>query len=423
MRFMHLADLHIGKKVNGFSMLEDQRFVLEKVLELARQKHLDGVLLAGDIYDKSVPAGEAVQLLDWFLTELVNMNLEVYMISGNHDSMERLSFGSKLFAKSGLHVASVYDGFLEPIVLQDEYGPLNVYLLPFVKPVHVRNALKNRLESEDGNYVYNLRDAMEDNRLTQMKESEKDVNSEVVKDDDGDEEDRFSHIRTYDDAVEEVLKELDLDSSERNLLVAHQLVTGAERCDSEDVSVGGIDNVSAELFDRFDYVALGHIHGPQPMTRDTIRYAGTLLKYSFSECGHKKSITIVDLKEKGNIDVEVVLIEPLRDMRIIRKDFKTIMSREYYEGTNCEDYLKIVLTDEQDVPEAMGKLRTIYPNVMVLEYDNRRTKQNTSIGDATPVEDKEPIEYFRDFYEKQNGACMSDMQENIVREVFKKIWG
>lgn len=379
MKLMHLADLHIGKKVNGFSMLEDQKYALEKVLEVAGQRNLDGVILAGDIYDKSVPAGEAVQLLDWFLTELVNLNLEVYMVSGNHDSVERLSFGSKLFAKSGLHVSSVYDGHLEPIVLQDEHGPLNLYLLPFVKPVHVRNAMKN--------------------------------------------EDMLALIKTYDDAIGEVLKEAAPDTSARNLLVAHQLVTGAERCDSEDVSVGGIDNVSAELFDGFDYVALGHIHGPQSMTRDTIRYAGTLLKYSFSECSHKKSITIVELKEKGNVEIEIIPIEPLRDMRVIEGDYKTLMSRAFYEGTNCEDYLKVVLTDEQEIPEVMGKLRTVYPNVMALDYNNTRTRQVTKISGAEPMQDKQPIEYFREFYEKQNGTSMSDRQELIVMEAIKEVWG
>lgn len=387
MRFMHLADLHIGKKVNGFSMLEDQRHVLKQVLKVAGEKNLDGVLLAGDIYDKSVPSGEAVQLLDWFLTELANLDLEVYMISGNHDSVERLSFGSKLLAKSGLHVSSIYDGHLEPIVLQDEYGPLNLYLLPFVKPIDVRNALEKRWKTTE----------------------ETDVD--------------LSHIRTYDDAVAEVLKEINLNTSERNLLVAHQFVTGALRCDSEDISVGGIDNVSAELFEDFDYVALGHIHGPQVITKDSIRYAGTLLKYSFSEWKHEKSITIVELKEKGNVDFEIIPVELLKDMRVVEGDFKTIMSRDYYEKTNCEDYLKVVLTDEQDIPEAMGRLRAVYPNIMTLEYNNRRTQHKATIREATSVEDKQPIEYFQDFYEQQNGDSMTDGQKVIVMEAFKRIWG
>lgn len=396
MRFMHLADLHIGKKVNGFSMLEDQRYVLEQVLKVAQQQNLDGVILAGDIYDKSVPAGEAVQLLDWFLTELVNLQLEVYMVSGNHDSIERLSFGSKLFAKSGLHVSSVYDGHLESIILQDEYGPLNLYLLPFVKPVHVRSALKNCL----------------------VENFSRDVLGNAVET-----EDVFAHIQTYDDAIAEVLKEAELDASARNLLVAHQLVTGAERCDSEDVSVGGLDNVSAELFGDFDYVALGHIHGPQSMTRDTIRYAGTLLKYSFSECSHKKSITIVELKEKGNVDIITIPIKSIRDMRVIEGEYKTVMSREFYASTNREDYLKVVLTDELEIPEAMSKLRTVYPNIMALEYNNIRKHHMSDVDGAELAQVKQPIEYFREFYEKQNGTSMSDKQEAIVSEAIKEVWG
>lgn len=412
MRFMHLADLHIGKKVNGFSMLKDQRFVLEQVLEIARSQRLDGVILAGDIYDKSLPAGEAVQLLDWFLTEMVNLGLEVYMVSGNHDSVERLSFGSKLFVKSGLHVMSVYDGQLKPIVLKDEYGFLNMYLLPFVKPAHVRNAMKKRLTEKNG--------------LNWMNEMQAETGQKILEDrlePATEMEEAVSYIKTYEDAIVEVLKEAAPDANARNLLVAHQFVTGAERCDSEDISVGGMDNVSADLFDDFDYVALGHIHGPQSMKRETIRYAGTLLKYSFSECAHKKSVTIVELKEKGNVKLEVIPIEPLHDMRIIEGDYQTIMSRAFYEGTNCKDYLKIVLTDEQEIPEVMGKLRTVYPNIMGLEYNNIRTRHSSSIDGAECGKSKQPIEYFRDFYEKQNGTSLSEQQEKLAMDAIREIWG
>lgn len=383
MRFMHLADLHIGKRVNGFSMLEDQKYVLEQVTEIAVAQNLDGVILAGDIYDKSVPAGEAVLVLDWFLTQLVGLGLSVYMISGNHDGAERLSFGSKMLTQSNVHIVSVYDGFLEPITLEDEYGPLNLYLLPFVKPIHVRKALED-------------------------KKGDKGLEDE---------------IRTYDDAIAHVLKEAHVDGRARNVLVAHQLVTGAQRCDSEDVSVGGLDNVSAELFEDFDYVALGHIHGPQRMTRDTIRYAGTLLKYSFSECTHKKSITIVEMKEKGQVCIETIPVKPLRDMRILKGDYRTLMSPEFYKESNREDYVKIVLTDEQDIPEVMGKMRTVYHNIMMLEYDNRRTRYVVEAESATILEEKKPEEYVREFYESRNGMTMSTYQEEVVLDVMKEIWG
>ena len=379
MRLMHLADLHIGKRVNGFSMLEDQRYVLEQVLEVASEQSLDGVLLAGDIYDKSVPAGEAVQMLDWFLTKLTELKLPVYMVSGNHDSAERLSFGARLLEKSGVHVAGVYNGKLEPIVLEDEYGILNLYLLPFVKPIHVRKALGMDEELEE--------------------------------------------IKTYDDAIAKVLDMADIDVHERNVLVAHQLVTGAERCDSEDISVGGVDNVSAELFGDFDYVALGHIHGPQKMTRDTIRYAGTLLKYSFSECNHKKSITIVELREKGDVSVTTIPVKPLRDMRVMKGEYAVLMSKDSYDDENRKDYIKVILTDEQEIPEVMGKMRTVYPNIMMLEYDNKRTRTMVDMQGAKVVEQKKPIEYFKEFYEQQNGVGIDEEQERTLLELMKEIWG
>ena len=379
MRLMHLADLHIGKRVNGFSMLEDQRYVLERVLEVASKQSLDGVLLAGDIYDKSVPAGEAVQMLDWFLTKLTELKLPVYMVSGNHDSAERLSFGARLLEKSGVHVAGVYNGKLEPIVLEDEYGILNLYLLPFVKPIHVRKVLGMDEELEE--------------------------------------------IKTYDDAIAKVLDMADIDVHERNVLVAHQLVTGAERCDSEDISVGGVDNVSAELFGDFDYVALGHIHGPQKMTRDTIRYAGTLLKYSFSECNHKKSITIVELREKGDVSVTTIPVKPLRDMRIMKGEYAVLMSKDSYDDENRMDYMKVILTDEQEIPEVMGKMRTVYPNIMMLEYDNKRTRTVSDIQGAKVVEQKKPIEYFKEFYQQQNGVGIDEEQEKMILELMKEIWG
>lgn len=403
MKFMHLADLHIGKKVNGFSMLEDQRYVLGQVLEVAAQQQLDGVILAGDIYDKTVPSGEAVQMLDWFLTELTKRNLPVYMVSGNHDSGERLAFGAKLFAKSGVHVASLYDGTLEKIVLEDEYGTLNLYLLPFVKPVHVRSALKEDVNIE----------TMNGGR------------GEAALGECFDEREEFAtgEIKTYDDALRRVLVEAEIDSSARNLLVAHQLVTGAVRCDSEDVSVGGIDNVNAGLFEDFDYVALGHIHGAQSMTRETIRYAGTLLKYSFSECSHRKSITIVEMREKNDVLIETIFVNTLRDMRIIKGDYASLMSKSFYENSNCEDYIKVILTDEREIPEVMGKMRTVYPNIMTLEYDNIRKRNETGVQYKENVEQKQPMEHFKDFYFQQNGVGLNEQQEKLVFDMMKEIWG
>lgn len=375
MRFVHLADLHIGKKVNEFSMIDDQRFVLEQVLNVVENRQIDGVIMAGDIYDKAVPAAEAVSLLDWFLTELSDMGKPVYMVSGNHDNGERLAFGAQLLRKSKVYVSSLYDGGLEPIQLEDEYGTLNLYLLPFVKPIHVKRALENE------------------------------------------------EIETYQQAVEAVFEATDIDTSSRNLLVAHQLVTGASRCESEDISVGGLDNIDASVFKDFDYVALGHIHGPQKMTRETIRYAGTILKYSFSECDHHKSITIVDMKEKGTIEIEEVPIIPLHDMRVINGTYEELISERFYRNGDREDYLRVILTDEEEIPNVLGKMRELYPNVMKLEYDNTRTRQYISVMDREVEKGKLPQEYFSEFFELQNNQSMTEEQEKYINNLIEEIWG
>lgn len=394
MIFMHLADLHIGKNVNGFSMLKDQEHVINQVLALAKERkkenRLDGVLLAGDIYDKSIPSGEAVQLLDSFLTALSDLQIPVYMISGNHDSGERLAFGAKLFEKSGLHMESIYKGCLKPIVLQDEYGPLNLYMLPFVKPVNVRRFLER---SED---------------------MDEDISESEIEN---------TTIKTYHDAVERVLEEASVDASARNLLVAHQFVTGASKSGSESVSVGGVDNVDAELFSAFDYVALGHIHGSQHVTRKSIRYAGTLLKYSFSECNHNKSITMVELKGKGEVDVETIPIKPLHDMEELRGNFEELISKEFSDADRYKNYFRVILTDENIVLNAMNKLRMVYPNIMSLEYEGQKERMERSVVEVANRENKQPIEFFKDFYYFRKNETLSEEKEAIVSDIMKEIWG
>lgn len=400
MRFIHLADLHIGKKVNEFSMIEDQRAALQQVLQVVREKQadkvqrIDGVILAGDIYDKAVPSAEAVQLLDWFLTELVTLEMSVYMVSGNHDSGERLAFGARMLEQSQVYVASVYNGNLESIVLEDEYGKLNLYLLPFIKPAHVRKVLRDREAAEA------------------VGQNTKDIPARERQEEPG----------TYQQAMEIVIGQADINPAERNLLVAHQLVTGAKRCDSEDLSIGGIDNIDAGVFADFDYVALGHIHGPQSIKRDTIRYAGTLLKYSFSECNHHKSITVVEIKEKGNVIIETIPIVPLHDMRQIKGEYNQLMSADFYKNSDCRDYLRVILTDEEEIPEVLGRLRTVYPNIMQMEYKNTRTGQAMSIQEVEAATAKSEMEYFEEFYELQNNQKLSEEQQQIVAGFIEKIW-
>lgn len=380
MKLFHLSDLHIGKRVNEFSMLEDQKYILGQILKAAKEHQPEGIILAGDIYDKPVPAAEAVQVFDDFLTSLNEMGLPVFMISGNHDSPERVSYGGRLMKKSSIYVAPVYEGKTEKVEFTDEYGKVCIHLLPFIKPAVVRHAF------EGGEFE---------------KEAEA--------------------VCDHQSAVKMAVSHMDIDTDVRNVLIAHQFVTGAMRCESEEVSVGGLDNVDASVFDAFDYVALGHIHSPQAVGRDQVRYCGTPLKYSFSEAGHEKSITVVELKEKGNVDISAIFLRPLRDMRKIRGSYMEVTAKSFYENENCGDYLHVTLTDEEDVLDGLQKLRVIYPNIMQLEYDNRRTRGNMELTAAQAVEKKSEMELFMEFYELQNNQPMSQVQKefvgNIIREV------
>ena len=374
MKLIHLSDLHLGKRVNEFSMLEDQAFILQEILRIIDEEQPQAVLLAGDIYDKSVPSGEAVQLFDGFLWELSSRKLQVFVISGNHDSPERLSFGGRLMEGSGIHLAPVYSGKVEPVVLEDAYGPVNVYLLPFLKPAHVRRYFPEE------------------------------------------------EIGTYTEALGKAVEALEIHKEQRNVLVTHQFVTGASRSDSEEISVGGSDNVDASVFDDFDYVALGHIHGPQNIGSPRIRYCGTPLKYSFSEVGQQKSVTVAELKEKGSLEVTVRPLTPLRDLREIRGSYLEVTAKSFYEGRNREDYLHITLTDEEDVPDGAAKLRVIYPNLMRLDYDNTRTRSRNLPEGAEEPETKSPLELFEEFYERQNNQPMTEEQIRFSRELMETIW-
>ena len=374
MRFIHLSDLHIGKRVNEFSMIEDQKYILNQVLETIDEVKPDAVIIAGDVYDKSMPSEEAVRLLNEFICELAKKDAKTFIISGNHDSAERLAFASDLISNSGIYISPVYNGEIAKYTLSDEYGEVDIYLLPFVKPGNVRR------------YYPDV------------------------------------EIESYTDAIACIIDHLNLDKTKRNVIVAHQFVTGANRSESEDISVGGTDNVDVRVFDDFDYVALGHIHGAQKMTRETVRYSGTPLKYSFSEANHHKSITIVDMYEKDNVEISTKDFVPLHDMRIIKGSYNEITHRANYEKTNTDDYIQVILTDEEDVADAISRLRTIYPNIMQLKYDNKRTRENIEVGSANDIENKRPIELFDELYLKQNNQNMSDEQREYVSKLIEAIW-
>lgn len=374
MKLIHLSDLHIGKRVNEVSMIEDQAYILSRILEIIDAEMPEAVLISGDVYDRTVPAAEAVTLFDDFLWQLSRRKREVFVISGNHDSAERLAFGGRLMEGTGIHLSPVYDGSVAPIRLSDEHGPVYFWLLPFVKPVHVK-----RFYPEE-------------------------------------------NIESYTDAIRTAVEHMNADHTQRNVLLTHQFVTGCATCDSEEISVGGTDNVDAAVFEGFDYVALGHIHGPQNIGTERIRYCGTPLKYSFSEAGHQKSVTVVELGEKEDFRLRTVPLTPLRDLREIRGSYEEVTARSFYEHTNTDDYLHIILTDEEDVPEAVARLRVIYPNLMKLSYDNTRTRRNAIIDGAVDVQKKTHLELFGEFYEQQNNQPMSDIQQKYIQNLIETIW-
>ena len=374
MKFLHLADLHLGKRVNGFSMLEDQAHILRQILAILDDEQPDGVLIAGDVYDKSVPSVEAVGLLDGFLTELRARGVPVLLISGNHDSPERLAFGGRVMDSCGIHISPVYDGALAPVTLQDAFGPVHVWLLPFVKPAHMRRWFPD------------------------------------------------ADIESYTDAVAEAVAHMDIDTDARNVLVTHQFVTGGARSGSEELSVGGTDNVDSGVFAPFDYVALGHLHGAQHIGRETIRYAGSPLKYSFSEARQHKSVTVVTLGEKGDVQVRTVALTPLRELREIRGSYDELTARSFYEHTTYRsNYLHLILTDEQDVFDAMSRLRTIYPYLMTLDYDNARTRAAGGMSVPAETERRTPLELFEALYQRQNHRPMSEVQRAYIAQLMEQI--
>ena len=375
MKFMHLSDLHLGKRVNEFSMLEDQVYILNKIVNIIDEEKPAAIILAGDIYDKPIPPAEAVELFDDFLYKLSQRNLKVFIISGNHDSAERIAFGARLFDKTGIYMSPVYTGNISPIEMSDEFGKINIYMLPFIKPVHVRRYFPD------------------------------------------------TEISSYTDAVSKVIENMHLDTSIRNILITHQFVTGASRTESEDISVGGSDNVNADVFFDFDYVALGHIHRSQSCGSEYIRYSGTPLKYSFSESKDTKSITVVDIKEKGNIKLDFIPLTPLRDMVEIKGTYDDLMLKSFYENTTYpDDYVHITLTDENDILDVITRLRVVYKNIMKLDYDNQRTRSNSEINLINDMESKSPLELFDIFYDSRNGQPLNNEQREFMESIIEDIW-
>ena len=374
MKLLHLSDLHLGKRVNEFSMLEDQKYILNQILQIVINEQVNTVLIAGDVYDKSVPSAQAVTLFDDFLTRLEALECTVLLIAGNHDSPERLAFGAHLLQKSRVYLSPVFDGRLTCCTLNDEYGQLDVWLMPFLKPSVVR--------------PFYPEDTME----------------------------------SYQDAAAVVLRSNPPHQGRRSILVAHQFVTGAKTGGSEELSVGGAENIDAALFAAYDYVALGHIHSPQRVGRETVRYCGSPLKYSLSEARGTKSVTLITFNQPGEIDIKLCPLTPLHDLRTIRGTYDEVTARTFYEGTATDDYLHITLTDETEVLDAVGKLRSIYPNVMRVDYDNTRTRAGASMPEATVQDEATPIELFCRFFEWQNEKSLTERQRALLEKEIEAVW-
>ena len=375
---MHLADLHLGKRVNGFSMMEDQEYILNRILEIMEGEQPDGLLIAGDVYDKTIPPAEAVRRMDDFLTAVAAKHVPVFLISGNHDSAERVAFGHQLMQGSGIWISPVYDGTIRHHTLEDRWGEVNIYLIPFLRPSVVRSFFPD-VEIED-----------------------------------------------YTDALRTIIEDLQVDTSRRNVVLAHQFVTAAgalpETCDSEQLSVGGLDRVDGSVFSPFDYTALGHLHGPQRVGSETIRYAGSQLKYSFSELHQKKSVTVAELRAKGETEIRQIPLQPRREMIELRGTFEEILAEARKKGEPQTDYYHMILTDETDVVDALSRLREYYPNIMLLDYDNRRTRSQKEVEQLDRVEERTPGELFAALYEQQNGQEMDSDRKEYLDGLIREMW-
>ena len=375
MRFLHIGDLHLGKVVSGYSMLEDQRQTLERLLDDAEEAEVEALVFAGDLYDRSAPSAEAVALLDWLLTEASERGFEVLLIPGNHDSAERVGYGSVLLERQGVHVAPPFAGSMTSVILEDAYGEVRFWLLPFLRPGTVRPFFE---EAEIGS--------------------------------------------DYAAALGAVLEAASVDPGERNVLVAHQFVRAGgaepERSDSE-TSIGGLDGVDVSLFDDFDYVALGHLHRPQRVGRGTARYAGSLLKYSLSEAHGQKSAVLVDLGPKGEVEWSLLPLRPPHDLREIRGPLDELLAEEVLGAADREDYVHAILTDDEPPVDALARLRATFPRLMAMDVDNASTRR---IADLAHVQVEEaaddPLELFERFFEEQTGREVSSVQREFLNEVF-----
>lgn len=380
MKILHLADLHIGKNVLEQSMIEDQEYIIEQIIKKIKKEKIDIILIVGDIYDRSIPTSEAVNLLDNFLKILIkDLKLKVFIISGNHDSKERLNFGSKIFEEEGLYICTSYEGNIKKVELEDKYGKINIYMLPYIKPIEIKKYFED------------------------------------------------TEINSYNDAIKNIIKKEKINKDERNIILSHQFVTAGntepDKSDSETLFLGGTENVDVSNYDKFDYVALGHIHGPQRIGRDTARYAGTILKYSFSEVNQKKALTVINYKEKGNLEYKLIPLVPIRDMRVIKGPIEELLKEENYIGTNRNDYIRAIITNEEPIYDAIGQIKRVYPNTLRLDIENSKFLQNSEnkLSNIDEIKKRDELELFNEFFQFQNNIELNKMQTKIMKNIISEV--
>lgn len=380
MKILHLSDMHIGKNVLEQSMIEDQEYMLEQIIKKIKKEKIEVVLISGDVYDRSIPPSEAVNLLDNFLKILIkDLKLKVFIIAGNHDSKERLNFGSKIFEEEGLYICTSYEGNIKKVQLEDKYGKINIYMLPYIKPIEVKRYFKD------------------------------------------------TEINSYNDAIKNIIKKEKINQDERNIILSHQFVTAGniepEKSDSETLFLGGTENVDVSNYDKFDYVALGHIHGPQRIGRDTARYAGTILKYSFSEVNQKKALTVIDYKEKGNLEYKLIPLVPIRDMRVIKGPIEELLKEENYIGTNRNDYIRAIITNEEPIYDAIGQIKRVYPNTLRLDIENSKFVQSfeNKLTNIDEIKKRDELELFNEFFQFQNNTELNKMQTEIMKNIISDV--
>ena len=372
MKFLHLGDLHLGKTLSDFDLIEDQRYILDQILHIAEKESIDGVFIAGDVYDKSIPSEAATKLLDYFMIKLAQKEIKVFMVSGNHDSDDRLNYGSALFASNQIFISAVFDGTIHKQSFASGDTGIDIYMLPFVKASQVRHYFPDE------------------------------------------------NIECYDDAVRTIIKNMSINPQNKNILVAHQFVAGTgedpELAGSESVgtqSVGMVEKIGYTCFDDFDYVALGHIHSPQRVGRDEIRYSGSPLKYSLSEANNEKSVPLITVSAEEKVKIELVPLKPMRDMRHIKGTLKELLDKKNVKAP--EDFIYATLTDEDVINDAMGIFQQVYPNTVRIDYDNSHTKEIEQVDISRIAENKSFPELIGDFYRQMYGCEITEEEMDVMR--------